>query len=60
MGSAAIAAQAEPSPWRTVTTKPSPRKIMTASAVTVSLLGSYTTGLRTMNSESSYTSGLGR
>lgn len=33
---------------------------MTASAVTVSLLGSYTTGLRTMNSESSYTSGLGR
>ena len=33
---------------------------MTSPVVTVSLYGSYTTGLRTMNSESSYTSSLGR
>jgi hypothetical protein len=50
----------ESSPCRTVTTKESPRKIMSSPEETASPSGSYVTGLRTANSESSYTSSLGR
>lgn len=52
--------QGASSPCRTVTTNESPMKTITSPEVTTSLSGSYPTGLRTMNSESSYTSSLGR